>query len=158
MSDHLLKSDDIHTIQDYFVTKIHFLLATHAEPAEWEQQYRAQREIDLVAWVRQNAFLWDYTLARYIAAVHIRPYTVLEHATPAEQFMEEFVHAVSLADGTGALGVWDGINEFAEADAHDTLPSSEPLMHRIRALNPDCDLAEVTRNLPEEYEHPQWVS
>lgn len=64
MSEHPLSTDDVHTIQDYFATKIHLLLAADADDPEWDHQRDAQRAVDETAWVRQNAFLWDFTLAR----------------------------------------------------------------------------------------------
>lgn len=156
MSDHPYRTDDIHTIQDYLVTKIQLLLASGADDTQWTHQYEAQRTVDPTAWVRQNAFLWDFTLARFIAAAHIKKYDVLQAATPGEQFLEEFVQAVSSANHASALGLWDGMNEFAGGES--LLPTSKPLTRRVRELNPISDLAEVARNLPPEYEHPQWVS
>lgn len=156
MSEHPFRTDDVHTIQDYLVTKVQLLLAAEADEHVWAHQYDAQRTIDPTSWVRQNAFLWDYTLARFIAAAHVRRYSIFELASPGAQLLEEFVQAVHYGEHASALSLWDGMNEFVSEGT--ILPTTAPLTRRIRELNPISDLADVAANLPPEYEHPQWVS
>jgi hypothetical protein len=148
---HPLQSEDIHAIQDYLVTKITLLLSVTADDAQWQNQYDAQEAIDPHLWASRNAFLWDYTLARFIAAVHIKRYQVLEHASPEEQFLEEFVQAVAVGDHRSAGGLWDGMNEFSGAAS--TVGTNRPLTRRLREIAPTTDLVTVMRTLPPALPH-----
>lgn len=92
----------------------------------------------------------------FVAAAHLKQYSVFELASPASQFLEEFIQAVHQGEHVSALSLWQGMNEFAGEGAF--LPTTAPLTTRVRELNPVSDLARVSARLPAEYDHPQWVS
>lgn len=143
MTEHPLRTSDVHTIQDYFVTKIHLLVASGADDAQWRHQWEAQHAVDPLVWDAQNAFLWDYTLGRFIAAAHRTRQSVQE--AQEESPLEQFIHAVHAGDHASALERW------REARGDRDEPPARTLTGRLREMHLTKDLAGVSANLPPEY-------
>jgi hypothetical protein len=156
---HLLQEEDYHLIQDYMLTKAVICLATSADLAEWEHEVAGMREASGEQWLRHNAMLWDYTLARILAA-----YGQDEHlaeadpAGPTEAFVRRFVAAVAAQDHTSAEELWVAANKGTTQLTGTRMRSATPLLIRVRQtaqrLESQLDLDAV----PDEYFPPQFVS
>ncbi|WP_431792057.1 hypothetical protein [Microbacterium paraoxydans] len=110
------------------------LLESSAGRRQWERARERRR-------AHGGAYLWDVTVARFIAATHVKSYHVFESASPAEQFLEEFVQAVASRRYASARTLWEGMNEFAGSSTQSA--ASRPLMRRLRELAPAIDPAVV---------------
>ncbi|MCE7483569.1 hypothetical protein LZG07_16865 [Microbacterium profundi] len=143
---------EVHAMQCHFVTGVMQLFTSDADDARWRREYRAQCAQSPTESARQHAFLWDFTVARFIAAAHIKRYHVLQQAAPSEQFLEEFVQAVAAAHHRSAWALWEGMNEFAGGTT--TLATHRPLRRRIREVTPAIGGSEILRALPPEFVHP----
>lgn len=108
------------------------LLESGAGRARWQRARERERER-----AHGGAYLWDVTVARFIAATHVKSYHVFEPASPGEQFLEEFVQAVASRRYASARTLWEGMNEFAGSSTQSA--ASRPLMRRLRELAPAID-------------------
>ena len=60
--------DDVVRIQDYFVTRTTLLIATRAEPREWQAVFEAAQRSSGDDWAARDGLLFDVTLARWVIA------------------------------------------------------------------------------------------
>lgn len=155
---HPLATEDTHLVQDYLVTKLTFLLAASAEDGEWQYALEEQQELSGEQWERQNAFLLDYTVARFLAST-VRPDTDDTLLGPGRRFVHEFVNAVDRQDYIAAENMWNTINEEATAAQTGTrVPSTIHLLLELRAQAGRFELSRTVTHLPPEFERPQYVS
>lgn len=155
---HPLATDDTHLIQDYLVTKLTFFLAAGADDGEWQHELDEQQSISGEQWERQNAFLLDYTVARFLAASD-RPDADDTLLRPDGRFVREFVRAVDLQDHVNAEALWNEMNETAASiETGADAPSAIHLLPELRTQAGRLDLSRAVGNLPPEYERPQYVS
>ena len=86
---HPLQQEDYHLIQDYLITKAVMCLATNASLAEWEHEIAGIQEATGEQWLRRNALLLDYTLARILAAYGRNAHLAeADPAGPTEAFVK----------------------------------------------------------------------
>ncbi|WP_372983857.1 hypothetical protein [Microbacterium sp.] len=109
------------------------LLESGASRRQWHRSRAIQ------SGTRQGAYEWDFTVAQFIAAAHVKKYHVFELSSPEEQFLEEFVQAVASRRYAAARTLWAGMNEFAGGSKH--AATSRPLLRRLRELAPQIDPA-----------------
>jgi hypothetical protein len=154
---HPLATEDTHLIQDYLVTKLTFLLASGAHDDEWQHELDGQQTISGVQWERQNAFLFDYTVARFLATSS-RPDPDDALLSPGRRFVQDFVHAVDIQDHVTAEALWHELNEPVTTTAGPRVPSTIQLILELRARARRLDLSRTVTQLPPEFERPQYVS
>jgi hypothetical protein len=95
------------------------LLESDAGRGRWQRARERER-------AHGGAYLWDVTVARFIAATHVKSYHVFEPASPGEQFLEEFVQAVASRRYASARTLWEGMNEFAGSSTQSAASRQPP--------------------------------
>ena len=156
---HPLQQEDYHLIQDYMITKAVMCLATNASLAEWEHEIAGIQEASGEQWLRCNAMLLDYTLARILAAYGRNAH--LAEADPAgstEAFVRSFVAAVAAQDHARAEELWVAANENTTQLTGTRMPSTTPLLIRVRQTAQHLDTQLDLDAIPDEYFPPQFVS
>ena len=156
---HPLQQEDYHLIQDYLITKAVMCLATHASLAEWEHEIAGIQEASGEQWLRRNAMLLDYTLARILAAYGRNAHLAeADPAGPTEAFVRSFVAAVAAQDHTSAEELWVAANKNTTQLTGTRMPSTTPLLIRVRQTAQHLDTHLDLDAIPDEYFPPQFVS
>lgn len=153
MLTHPLADDDYHLVQDYLATKITFLLAKNSDHDEWEHEIRTQELTVGHEWGQRNAFLFDFTLARFLRALTMAS----PEATPTtpgvgqnDRFVGDFCDVVT-HHPLAAEAMWrdhNGDSRGAETGAR--LPSTMALLMRLLRVAPASDLRAAVQHLPAE--------
>ncbi|MCE7483572.1 hypothetical protein LZG07_16880 [Microbacterium profundi] len=151
MTNHPLRSEDYTLIQDYFLTKVILGLNAELDAAGWDHEIDNLQNESGSFWVRRNGLLFDYTLARVLSAcpngaAEIDASIVGE----SEVFVRGFVDAVSRQDTAIAEYLWSEVNFGEHLTLGTRLPSTVPLLARLRNAWPKVHAREVTENLPPE--------
>jgi len=140
---HPLLRDDLRLIQDFMLTKITLLLAQNASGDEWAFEIRTMQELSGVPWDAHNGLLFDYTLARFIAAGSSQGEPVDESAQPANSplgsLVTNFIDSVNDEDNVQAHRVWDLVTPEDRATA--TFALVARLQNKLKDGNSHGDLA-----------------
>ena len=156
---HPLQQEDYHLIQDYLITKAVMCLATNASLVEWEHEIAGIQEASGEQWLRRNAMLLDYTLARILAAYGRNAHLAeADPAGPTEAFVRSFVEAVGAQDHTSAEELWVAANENTTQLTGTRMPPTTPLLMRVRQTAQHLDTHLDLDAIPDEYFPPQFVS
>lgn len=156
---HPLQQEDYHLIQDYMITKAVMCLATNASLAEWEHEIAGVQEASGEQWLRRNAMLLDYTLARILAAYGRNAHLAeADPAGPTEAFVRSFVAAVAAQDHVRAEELWVAANENTTQVTGTRMPSTTPLLIRVRQAAQHLETHLDLDAVPDEYFPPQFVS
>ena len=156
---HPLQQEDYHLIQDYMLTKAVMCLATNANLVEWEHEIAGMQEASGEQWLRRNAMLLDYTLARILAAYGRNAHLAeADRAGPTEAFVRSFVAAVAAQDHASAEGLWVAANENTTQLIGKRMPSTTPLLIRVRQTAQHREAELDLDGVPDEYFPAQFVS
>lgn len=151
MTAHLLRSEDYPLIQDYLLTKVILGLNAGLDASGWDHEIDHLQQESASFWVRRNALLFDYTLARVLdgcpGSVASIDSTV---SSQGETFVRAFVEAVHRQDSTIAEYLWAEVNFGSSLDGGARLPSSVALLAHLRSAWPAVNPRSVTDNLPPE--------
>lgn len=156
MLTHPLADDDYHLVQDYLATKITFLLAKNSGSDEWEHEIRTQELTVGHEWGQRNAFLFDFTLARFICALTITSPEVTP-TTPGvgqnDRFVGDFCDVVT-HHTLSAEAMWrDHNGDSRGVEAGTCLPSTMALLMRLLRVAPRSNLRAAVQHLPAEHAH-----
>lgn len=151
MTAHLLRSEDYPLIQDYLLTKIILGLNAGLDAGGWDHEIDHLQKESASFWVRRNALLFDYTLARVLdgcpgSATSIDSTT----SSPGEIFVRALVDAVHRQDATVAEYLWAEVNFGSRLDDGARLPSTVALLAHLRSAWPAVNPRSVTEKLPPE--------
>ncbi|GAA0497629.1 MULTISPECIES: hypothetical protein [Microbacterium] len=156
---HPLQQEDYHLVQDYMITKAVMCLATNASLTEWEHEITGMQVASGEQWLRRNAMLFDYTLARILAAygrdAHLAE---ADLAGPTEAFVRRFVAAVAAQNQSSAEELWVTANENAARLTGTRMRSTTPLLIRVRQTAQHLETHLDLHQVPDEYFPPQFVS
>jgi hypothetical protein len=156
---HPLTGEDYTLIQDYLLTKIVLALNAHLDSKGWDHEIDVLQRDSRTFWVRRNALLFDYTLARLLAASALSSAVPDPSVTgPNESFIRDFVSAVSHQDPIAAESLWAEANNGSRTGDGVRLPSTIPLLARLRLAWEHVDARTVLDNLPDELFPAQNVS
>lgn len=156
MLTHPLADENYHLVQDYLATKITFLLAKNSGLDEWEHEIRTHELTAGHEWGCRNAFLFDFTLARFLGALS----TASPQATAAtpgigqnDRFVIDFCDVVTHRP-LAAEAVWSNHNGASPATENGArLPSTMALLMRLLRVAPNSDLRNAVQHLPPELAH-----
>lgn len=127
----LVRGDDA-LVQDIVLTKVTLLLAQNSSGEEREFEIAAMRDLSKQMWEQRNAFLFDFTLARFAIAL----LTIIDRQEP----YAPFVNAVR--NGTPARPRGESLNRTA----------SGPLLDLLRANSSAATGRGQLDSLPGPYE------
>ncbi len=161
---HPLADADPHLVQDYMATKITFLLAKRSGLDEWEHEIETQENAVGHDWGRRNAFLFDFTLARFLSALKSAiadsastkpavtdPDDRVCNARRTDRFISEFCDVVS-HHPLAAEAVWSSYNrETGDPRPGERLHSTTTLVERIVQVAPSSELITAVQHLPTEF-------
>lgn len=151
MTAHLLRSEDYPLIQDYLLTKIILGLNAGLDADGWDHEIDHLQQESASFWVRRNALLFDYTLARVLDACPDGVAGIDSTTTsPGEIFVRAIVEAVHRQDATIAEYLWAEVNFGSRLEDGTRLPSTVALLARLRSAWPAVNPRRVTENLPPE--------
>ncbi|WP_458040604.1 MULTISPECIES: hypothetical protein [Bacteria] len=158
-TDHPLLGEDYSLIQDYLLTKIVLALNTDLDTSGWDHEIDAFERESTSFWVRRNALLFDYTLARLLAACpNPTPAPDPKGAGPQVTFVSDFVGAVTQQDASTAEYVWAEVNAGHGIGRSARLPSTVILLAHLRTSWGEAHARTVLDNVPDEMFPPQSVS
>jgi hypothetical protein len=159
MTEHPLTGEDYTLIQDYLLTKIVLALNADLDTPGWDHEIDTLQRESHSFWVRRNALLFDYTLARLLAAC---PNTTTEPDPevlgPNEAFIRDFVSAAAHQDSTAAEHLWAEANSGSSIGDGTRLPTTIPLLARLRQAWGNVHARTVLDNIPDELFPTQNVS
>ena len=156
-TDHPLLGEDHSLIQDYLLTKIVLALNTDLDGSGWDHEIDALERESTSFWVRRNALLFDYTLARLLAACP-DPAPGSSRATPTDTFVRDFVGAVAHQDANTAEYLWAETNAGQGIGRGARLPSTVALLMHLRKAWGEVHARTVLDNIPDEMFPAQNVS
>ncbi len=149
MAEHPLVRDDLYLIQDFILTKAALFLARDAAASEFRFELDTVRVLSAHKWWDRNAFLLDYTLARYIAALEAVPPSDGD-ASEADGFVRDFTDAVRIEQFEGARTKWMSSRPDGEP-ATQLLPSTLALFERLLRLKKNRAIGTAADFLPGPY-------
>ena len=153
MLTHPLADDDYHLVQDYLATKMTFLLAKNSGSDEWEHEIRTQELTVGHEWGQRNAFLFDFTLARFLGALTITSPEVTPTTPGVGQndcFVGDFCDVVS-RHPLSAEAMWrDHNGDSPGGETGMRLPSTMALLMRLLRVAPRSNLRAAVQHLPAE--------
>lgn len=159
-TDHPLLGEDYSLIQDYLLTKIVLALNTDLDASGWDHEIDALERESTSFWVRRNALLFDYTLARLLAACPVGDNNPAEPSFEEsdENFVRDFVAAVTHQDSGAAEYLWAEKNSGHSIGHGKRLPSTVVLLARLRTAWGNAHARTVLDSIPDEMFPTQNVS
>lgn len=159
MTEHPLLGEDYTLIQDYLLTKIVLALNSNLDSQGWDHEIDALQRESKSFWVRRNALLFDYTLARLLSACPNSTTLPDPGVTgPNEAFIRDFVSAAAHQDSTAAQHLWAEANSGSSLGEGTRLPSTIQLLARLRHAWGHVHARTVLDNIPDELFPAQNVS
>lgn len=151
-ADHPLRDEDYHLIQDYVLTKVVFALNADSTSSGWDHEIDRLQHDSESFWVRRNAFLFDYTLARLLIACVSASAERDESITgSSDEPLREFIDAVEREQTGLAEHVWSEANAGAPVGDGLRLPTTVPLVARLREIWQRVETRAALDTLPPEY-------
>lgn len=167
MNDHKPASpmldDDELTVQQHLVERVSFLLNVNADLELWRLEASTLRSASGDQWQRSNAFLLDFTLARFLVAIRSGGDGIAAASSgapgAAEQSVRRFLGAVDQQRGIDAQDIWYEANAGNMAPREsDISPTTLALVWRLVRGAAAAERIPTTEALPEPFERPQFVS
>lgn len=159
-TDHPLLGEDYSLIQDYLLTKIVLALNTDLDASGWNHEIDALESESTSFWVRRNALLFDYTLARLLSACSgwgDASGDLASHINN-DSFVRDFVAAVAHQDAGAAEYLWAEENSGHSIGNGERLPSTIELLTRLRKTWGNQHARTVLDKIPDEMFPTQNVS
>lgn len=153
MTTHPLAQEDQELIQDLMLTKVVFLLASGAEMPEWQFELRAMESLSEHRWNDGNAFLFDYTLGRVLAAIlkaSGTPQLGDVDGQPQRQaeFLQRFVHLISHDDQRNTEDLWQEHEDPTAAGDSHSLVTTLALIRSLQQHHEPSRFAAALEHIP----------
>ncbi|MCS5498620.1 hypothetical protein NY547_15320 [Cnuibacter physcomitrellae] len=134
--------DEVVRIQDYFVTRTTLLIASRAEPREWQAVFEAAQRASGDEWRSRDGLLFDVTLARWVIATQR---ITGEGWKGARTAATAFTEAVSAGAAPAARSMWKA--EFLAGPTRLTIR----LLEQIYLLDAASHATPALEQLPAAY-------